>query len=172
MNKFFYLCIAVLLALASPARAEYYAQPIMFSMPHDTKGTESFAALPTRFGHLTVSGARSKGSYFYTVAINGTAIAAAPYQSYRMVVSDVYKLVDEDVVIFTVDGDANGCTAHNFMVVLRSNGTFVQPAEIGDCRTGYQARIIDNGLVVEFGETRYANRPAIWRYKYGALERI
>lgn len=200
MNRFSWALSAVLVVLATSAHADNYVAPtylyqaplnyyqnaytplavngrygvpVVYAMPRQATPTaDSIKALDTRYGHLTIHGAKATQSYFYTVALNGTPIVSAPYQSYRMIVSEVFKLVDEDIVIFTVDGDANGCSVHNFMVALRSNGTFVGPAEIGDCRVKYNARMIDNGLVVEFPSATRPDRPAIWRYKYGALERI
>ena len=151
-----------------------YAVPVSFSLPMQVPTIQETAvkSLNTRFGNLDIFSNKVDGLNHYSVNINGMPIVAAGYQSDRMVVSEVFKLVDEDVVIFTVDGDPNGCRVHNFMVALRSNGTYVGPVEIGDCHIHYQARIIDNGLLMEFPDAFRTNVMFTWRYKYGAMERI
>jgi hypothetical protein len=149
-----------------------YAAPVVFSVPMDMPRGSNTRILDTRFGDVSVMGEQRAGFHHYVIAINGMPLLSAMYQTDRMQVSQVYKLVDEDVMIFTIDGKVPGCKVRNFLMSLRSNGTFVGPTEIGDCRMGYQARLYDNGLLVEFPDEYRKDNLSSWRYKYGAMERL
>lgn len=157
-------------------RASYYQQvgtlPIADSVGYRNYNY-NLQGLPIRFGHLSIHRDTWSGANNYTVMLNGQSVLNANNQPEALRVSKVFNLSDEDAVIISAYDGTSGCNFKNYLLTVKSNGTYTPAREIGNCTGTYEARVDGNMLYISFANYNgSAYGKDIWRYSNNSLGRV
>jgi len=130
--------------------------------------------VPSRFGSLDIHEDDRGSLRQYTVTLNGQAILFANNQPAVLRVSRTFEMNGEDAVIFSAYSSEDGCAYKNYLLTLRSNGTYTGPHMIGNCSSSYEAYVSnDETLMMSFPDRKIGWGPIdMWRYQDGVLMRI
>lgn len=155
---------------------QQYADPMITAPTVVSKdnsiATERAQNIPSRFGQIEVTEANKGIDRRYNVTLNGQSILMVDDQPSVIGISSTYNMGDEDAIILTAYHDTSTiCPYKHYLLTLRQDGNNMQ--EISNCTRGYQARLTNGSLIVEFPESD--DRRVVgntWRYEGGRLERL
>lgn len=130
--------------------------------------------IPTRFGKLDINEDSRGGMRDYTLTLNGRAIFFADNQPSVLRVSRTLALAGEDAIILTTYEGDDSCSHRNYLLTVRSDGTFIGPKLIGNCSGGYEANVANNALFINFPNNydRSWGTSDVWRYENANLIRL
>jgi len=154
---------------------QQYANPMIGApavVSSDNATTSRTQTLPTRFGKIDMSEENAGAQKRYNVTLNDQPILTVGDQPSVIGVSSTYDLGAEDAIIFTTYHSESGtCPYKHYLLTLKADTNNLQ--EIANCTSGYQAKVNNGSLFVEFPEADDARAVGnTWRYENGHLERL
>lgn len=149
----------------------YYGDPYAV----DTWHTAALRRVPVRFGDLSVHEQNFGNVWRHVVTFNGSPLLRADNQRGELSISQPFRLNGEDAVIFTAFYGDTACPYHNYLIVVREDGTAPAPRQISSCTNAHEAHITNNTLFVSFPGIDSINGWSAWdtwRYENSALIRM
>jgi peptidoglycan hydrolase-like protein with peptidoglycan-binding domain len=172
-----------------PAASDFYATHPDFYGHYDQQYADPFITAPTVIGNGETPLIRSQAipsryakidasedirgtDRRYVLTLNGTPMIIAEDQPAVIGISRTFALNDEDdIIVSTYRANSSLCFYKHYLLTLRSDGNNLQ--EIGNCTQGYQAKLVNNTLIVVFPESDDGRAVGnTWRYEPGDLERL
>ncbi|MBV8059892.1 MAG: peptidoglycan-binding protein [Alphaproteobacteria bacterium] len=147
---------------------QQYADPLMMSGATG-QATQS---LPNRFSHVEFSEVEGSSYHRYNVSVNGIPVLQAENQPSVVGLSKTYELDNEDAIIISAYQPNDATCQYRHYVLALSNGKN-ELHRIDSCTRGFQARVLNGSLFVEFPEVDDARAIAsTWRYDNGQMVRL
>lgn len=153
---------------------QQYADPMVTAptiVGKDDTTSGRLQNIPTRYGKIDVNEDIHDNIKRYNVSLNGQPILMVDDQPSVIGISSTYDLGSEDGIIFTTYHVNTTCPFKHYLMTLKQDGNNLQ--EISNCTRGYQARVTNGSLFVEFLESDDGRTIGnTWRYENGHLERL
>lgn len=127
--------------------------------------------VPSRFAKLQVNKGAKLG--VYDVTLNGRGVAESPKGTGLLRITRTFELPGEDIVLFTARTSDRACKIKNTVMVVRADGSFLPPTEIGNCEEAINGRVQDRQVVFSFPPKNVETwrLAESWVYENGAVER-
>jgi len=154
---------------------QQFADPMVTAprvVGNDGLVTSRVQSIPTRFGKVETEEKMFGTEKRYNVTLNDQSILMAGEQPSVIGISSTYDVNGEDAIIFsTYNSNSSICPYKHYLLTLKASGNDIEPIE--NCTRGYQARVNNGSLFIEFPEQDDARAIGnTWRYENSRLERL
>ena len=101
---------------------------------------ENVRNVPIRYASLAINEDNHGAVSNYSVMLNGNPVLNAYNQPAPVRVSENYNANGEDTVVFTVSDAYSACSYKNYLLTVRSDGSYVPAHEVGNCVSELEPR--------------------------------